>query len=280
MTRRPASGTPARILRSESAFLSITASVDAGTAGTTITNTATRTAVDQGDAVPNNDTDSVDINPVVGITGLELVKSSDADGPVEPGQTITYTLDITNTGTSLLEGISVTDAVPSGTSYVPGSTSVTGFLGVDYRDEFNDDVYTNNDGSASFSTNWTEFGEGTDPTGGDIRIETDTDTDPDQTPYQLRLKDDDRGVQRSANLSSAGGATVSLDFRRESLDRSSDYVVLEVASSPSGTYRELARFAGPGTDPIYTNIGPLALNPGELTSTTTFRLSTSAAPRQ
>ena len=135
--------------------------------------------------------------------------------------------------------------MPAGTAFVSGSTFVTSFTGGTYLDRFDDRLYSNSNGSVAWTTSWTETGEGTDPTGGDIRVERDTGTDPDQVPYQLRIKDKNRAIQRSADLGGASYASVSFDFRQHSFDDDKDWVVLEVASSATGTYRESCRFSPP-----------------------------------
>jgi uncharacterized repeat protein (TIGR01451 family) len=257
------------------ATLGITATVNGGTSLSTITNTASVGNTDVTDPDPTNDFGSVDLT--VSLAGLEIIKSSDATGPVEPGQTITYTLDITNTGTSLLDGVTVADIIPGGTTFVAGSAYVTGFFGGTYLDRFGSQSYNNTDGSPDWTTSWSEIGEGTNPNGGDIRILTDTGTNPDQSPFQLRIKDDDRGIWRSADLDGATYATINFDFRKHSFDSGADSVVIAVAASPTGTYRNLLTISGQGTDSAYSNTGALPLLLGELTDTTTFRFLTSGS---
>ena len=66
--------------------------------------------------------------PDVGYQPLPLtfVKTSDAPNhQVAPGQTITYTLAITNNTATTQTGIDVDDPLPTGTTYVPGSTVAT-----------------------------------------------------------------------------------------------------------------------------------------------------------
>ena len=92
--------------------------VDAGDAnGTLIDNTATVART------PTNTTHHEVEFPVV-----SALKSSDpASGtvanptPVTPGQTITYTIAVSNTGLAAAHAVPVTDAIPAGTSYVPNS---------------------------------------------------------------------------------------------------------------------------------------------------------------
>ncbi|HVZ81067.1 MAG TPA: DUF11 domain-containing protein [bacterium] len=52
---------------------------------------------------------------------MSLTKSNDPSGPVTQGQVITYTLTYGNSGPGLASGVTVTDPIPPGTSFVPGS---------------------------------------------------------------------------------------------------------------------------------------------------------------
>ena len=102
--------------------LELAATVDAGTSGTAITNTATRTSNDEGDDNPNNDSDDAGI----AISGLDLalVKVVDNPAPVE-GDTITYSLTITNNGPAQATGVEITDdlnALP--VTYVSDNSAV------------------------------------------------------------------------------------------------------------------------------------------------------------
>ncbi len=76
-------------------------------------------------AIPGGTASAAD----VGYMQDELIftKVSDSvNSEVSPGQTITYTLDITNNTGTTQTGIDVYDPTPTGTTYVPGSTQVTG----------------------------------------------------------------------------------------------------------------------------------------------------------
>ena len=101
--------------------LTFRAVVGAGTAGSTITNTASRTASDQVDSNGSNDSSSADINPV-GID-LEITKVVSESNP-EEGETITYTVTVTNLTTQDATNVTVQDVIPAGITYVP--SSVTG----------------------------------------------------------------------------------------------------------------------------------------------------------
>ena len=73
--------------------LTLTATVDAGTGGSTITNTAAVTASDQTDSNPANDTDSADLT--VQSIDLAVTKTVDNATPNE-GATVSYTVTLTN----------------------------------------------------------------------------------------------------------------------------------------------------------------------------------------
>jgi uncharacterized repeat protein (TIGR01451 family)/fimbrial isopeptide formation D2 family protein len=94
--------------------------------GTLLTNTAWVTSTEG-----VTDTDTV-TTPVSSAPMLHLVKSStDANGgDLRPGDRITYTLVVSNTGNETALGVTVRDTVPAHTTYVPGSIA-----GGDGRDD-------------------------------------------------------------------------------------------------------------------------------------------------
>lgn len=102
------------------AILQIEATIDAGTMGTAITNTASLTASDFPDTFPDDDVDSA----IVFVSSLGIEKSSDVVGEAAPGDTITYTIVVTNAGAAAQTGVNVVDTLPSGTTYVPDSTTI------------------------------------------------------------------------------------------------------------------------------------------------------------
>jgi uncharacterized repeat protein (TIGR01451 family)/fimbrial isopeptide formation D2 family protein len=85
--------------------------------GTILTNTAWVTSTEG-----LTDTDTV-TTPVTSAPILHLAKSStDADGaPLRPGDRLTYTLVVSNSGNETATGITIRDTVPAHTTYVPGS---------------------------------------------------------------------------------------------------------------------------------------------------------------
>jgi uncharacterized repeat protein (TIGR01451 family) len=70
---------------------------------------------------------SITTNPVVTtVARLEPTKTVAPTGAVAPGQTLTYTIAVPNTGSANSAGTTLTDAIPAGTTYVLGSTTLNG----------------------------------------------------------------------------------------------------------------------------------------------------------
>lgn len=103
-----------------SATLLITTSVRNGTNGHSIPNTATITAASLPDPVSGNNSASLTIT--VGGADLAVTKTVDDPTPAA-GNSITYTIGLTNTGGNAATGIQVTDLLPSGVSYASSSAT-------------------------------------------------------------------------------------------------------------------------------------------------------------
>ncbi len=91
----------------------------------TVNNTASVTSTEITTPVSSNTTtNTLLVEPKLTIVKSQTSNSPDeADSIVHPGNTITYTLLITNTGTSPVTTISGSDPVPAGITYVPGSVT-------------------------------------------------------------------------------------------------------------------------------------------------------------
>ncbi len=112
------------------AQLQITALVDAGTAGTTLTTTATVSAVDQADLDGSNNTAGVDVT--VTSADLNLSVGVDDPAPLEGGQVV-YTIDVGNLGPDDATGVDVSVTLPTGVTYVddtPGTGTYNNGTGV------------------------------------------------------------------------------------------------------------------------------------------------------
>ena len=103
------------------ATLTIQAMVGGGTMDTVITNRARITATDLPDPDAGNDEATAELS----VSSLVLTKASDVTLTVHPGGTITYTVVASNSGSLTHANVSLTDLVPAGTTYVPGSLAVT-----------------------------------------------------------------------------------------------------------------------------------------------------------
>ncbi|MEA3239757.1 MAG: lamin tail domain-containing protein, partial [Candidatus Bipolaricaulota bacterium] len=118
----------ASLASGSSTSLAITATVDTGTAGSTITNTAEVTVAGQPDpdSTPNNhhpdedDQSSIDLT----VQSADLVVEKTVDNPTpSEGDTIVYTITLTNDGPSDASGITLSDTLPVGVTYVSDDSS-------------------------------------------------------------------------------------------------------------------------------------------------------------
>lgn len=109
------------------------------------------------------------------VSQLEVSKTSSASGSVYPGDSILYTITIENSGTSLQNDLVVTDFLPAGTTYIPGTSQVTApgpGSTLSYLDQFSSAAYNNSNGSAVWASSWVEGGSetGNNPSAGQITI--------------------------------------------------------------------------------------------------------------
>ncbi|MGQ0723255.1 MAG: FG-GAP-like repeat-containing protein [Candidatus Eiseniibacteriota bacterium] len=97
------------------ATLDVTATVDPGTAGTTILATASRAASTPTDGNAANDSDSETIT----VRSADLAVTHVVDDPAPPENgTIVYTVTVTNVGPDGASGVVVTDLLPTGVTYL------------------------------------------------------------------------------------------------------------------------------------------------------------------
>ena len=178
-----------------SVSLLLQASVDTGTGGSTITNTASVDFLSQNDPNSSNDIAMVDIAPQ-GTPSLTVLKTMmTLDDPVNgttapkaiPGATVLYLIVTTNSGAGSVDtdSLQVIDPIPAGVAlrvadfdgstpgpvqFVDGATS----SGLSYTfvalDDITDDVEFSDDGGATFDYAPTPDGDGNDTSVTHIRI--------------------------------------------------------------------------------------------------------------
>ena len=95
-----------------SATLTIEATVDAGTSGSTIANTVTNVVLDQTDSNVSIDDPSESVT-VGNTTDLVIGKTVDNAAPDE-GDTVTFTVTVTNSGPARATSVTIDDALPAG----------------------------------------------------------------------------------------------------------------------------------------------------------------------
>jgi len=93
---------------------------------------------------------------------MQVLKTSSAVDPLTPGQTFTYTVKVPNSGSSTITNVSIYDPLPDGLSYVASSSQMYTQQADNVRDTFSTAAYTNQNGTANWSADWTE----TDSVGG------------------------------------------------------------------------------------------------------------------
>ena len=103
---------------SASITFDIVVDIPASTVAGTLTNEAT-VAVSEEETDDSNNTDGADLT-ITRSTDLRITKSDDSD-PVVAGETLVYTLTVVNDGPSDASGVSVTDTLPAGVTFVSGT---------------------------------------------------------------------------------------------------------------------------------------------------------------
>lgn len=110
-------------------------------------------------------------------------------------------------------------------------------------DEFSSQSFSNNYGSANWTTDWLEINEADGASSGDIRVNSNA--------LGIRGSDSVKGAQREADLSAATSATLNIDYRRIDLDQGNDTVTVEVSDDGGTSWNLLDTIRGPGDDASY-----------------------------
>ena len=192
---------------------------------------------------------------------VSISKSSDVTAPgAAPGQTITYTIAVTNNTGITQTGVTVSDALPAGTSYVANSTTASvpiAALTDTFRDEFTvippgpAGIANGNDGTQNFVAPWQEVGESSGFDNGDIRIITHASSN------RLRLRDNQNGgegAERDVDLTNYTSAILTFIFRRQGTNNSGSAWTLSTATgscAAPGAFTPRATFTDASNDATF-----------------------------
>ncbi|MGK7890715.1 MAG: hormogonium polysaccharide biosynthesis protein HpsA [Leptolyngbyaceae cyanobacterium] len=128
--------------------------------------------------------------------------------------------------------------------------------------------------TATWNNTWT-----VNRTGNGVVSDVTTMTDTVSGSRSLRIRDDRLQVSRSANLAGMTSPTLSFNYRRDSLDRTSEYVTIEISANGS-PFTELGRFQGDPSDRTDSSYQTFSTDiSGYISADTTIRF-VSSSPMQ
>ncbi|MFP4393953.1 MAG: Ig-like domain-containing protein [Anaerolineales bacterium] len=168
-----------------------------------------------------------------------------------PGQLLTYTVVISNTGDGAATGLTISDTTPVNTTYLGGSSELTlpVWDTITYRDELRARAYDGSDGTADWSsTPWVEAndnGTAQHPNSGELRVVTDL------GDWSIRIRNANRALSRQMDLSGYDAARIYFEYRRNGLDNANDYVVFEASGDGGISWTSVFTMAGPTNDSVY-----------------------------
>ena len=180
------------------------------------------------------------IAPIYAQTDLEITKRNSPTGVVTPGQTITYRINVENTGSDVIENVTISDPLPNGSLYVANSATVT--YPASFADDFATATYSDNDGSSSFLGPWIEEGDDGSANRGDVRLGTIDGL------RGIRFSESDDSIRRSVNLANSASVTLSLGFNRQRLDDADDKMIIQIFNDATSSYDTLGEIVGPTDD--------------------------------
>ena len=165
------------------------------------------------------------------VSDLSVSKQATAPEPLLPGDLISYTINIQNIGGVPQSGLTVTDPLPAGLTYVNNSAWITApTIGPEttYGDNFATVAYNNSDGTGDWSGNaWLEDNDDGAAGSGQIQI------DNDELVFHGDDNNDSVSLTRDLDLTGVVSATLSFDYWEQGRLESNDRVVVSVYSGTS-----------------------------------------------
>ncbi len=179
--------------------------------------------------------------------------------PVGLGSVIAYSVTIHNTGGLTQNNVLVNDALPGGTTYIPGSSQLT--YPSTYADYFNARAYNNNNGTLNFNGNWIESDSTQSATNGSVQVVTDG-----VQTYVLRPGNNGNSgpsngnIYRVAgNLSSCTTVSLNYDYRRANTLEAGDFLYVDASSNGGGAWTNNVSIITAGSDAAYQASLPINL---------------------
>jgi uncharacterized repeat protein (TIGR01451 family) len=178
------------------------------------------------------------VTAIVQPGALQTVKTSSAPSlgrDLRPGDTVDYTVTVTNVGTADQTGIVVTDPQPPGATYASATTVAGGWREKLVRDNFDQLLLTNNDGPESWAGPWVESDGAQDPAAGNVQV----------VNGELRLLAAAASAVRTVNLAGlTGRAALSFRWRSSPGVVAANSLVAEVSTNGGGAYTALGTVTG------------------------------------
>ncbi len=157
---------------------------------------------------------------------LEITKTSDVDTAAYPGDTITYTVVVTNpSATETLNNIAVYDPMPEGVTFNSGTVTLPIPGTSTFRDIFTTQAYNNSHGTATWSTSWSETGDDGDAGSGTIFVNTGN--------SRLRFHNIGNGqtdyIERTVDLSGLTNRSLSFNYSEDgTLETNEDTMTVDI----------------------------------------------------
>ena len=226
--------------------------IDSDTLPTGTTQTTNPPHFTQTASFTNDPTNETDADNDFGYTSdpfaMAVQKTSDVSSSVDAGDTIEYTITVTNIGVDTLTDIVVNDGLPNDTTYVAQSTLAQGFaiqpLTENFADDFETGGYSGNTGTQSFSGPWVEL----DSVGGSENIKVEAVSNcPTPNNLCLRVEAETTGdhIYRELDLSDYTAASLTFDYDQENLGGGA--IVLEISDDGGTSYTTLKTYTGNAT---------------------------------